>query len=62
MIDNLVSSRPRQVLLKVRFAEVNRSALEDWSRHLQTLNPQDLSYNGDCSAEPISDGNVTCQL
>jgi len=56
IIDNLVAPPAVQVLLKVRFAEINRSVLKRWSTRLQTINPQDLaggqSYNA--STDPSS--------
>ena len=50
VIDNLVAPPAVQVLLKVRFAEINRSALREWALRLQTLNPHELSDNGDYRA------------
>jgi pilus assembly protein CpaC len=60
VIDNLIAPPAVQVLLKVRFAEVNRTALRDWSTRLRTLNPQDLSDNGNWSGatEPSSSTNT----
>ncbi len=49
VIDNLIAPPAVQVLLKVRFAETNRTALRDWAARLRVLNPQDLSDNGDWS-------------
>jgi pilus assembly protein CpaC len=49
VIDNLIAPPAVQVLLKVRFAEINRTALKDWAARLRTLNPQDLSDNGNWS-------------
>lgn len=50
IIDNLIAPPAVQVLLKVRFAEINRSLLKRWSTQLQTVNPQNLvaddSYSG----------------
>jgi pilus assembly protein CpaC len=43
IIDNLVTPPQVQVLLKVRFAEINRTALKDWSSVLTTVNPHKLS-------------------
>jgi len=49
VIDNLIAPPAVQVLVKVRFAEINRTALKDWAARLRVLNPQDLSDNGDWS-------------
>jgi pilus assembly protein CpaC len=46
IIDNLVAPPAVQVLLKVRFAEISRSVLKRWSTQLSTVNPQNLSDNG----------------
>ncbi len=56
VIDNLVAPPAVQILLQVRFAEVNRSAIKDISSAFLTVNPQDLSDDGDWEAETISSG------
>lgn len=59
VIDNLISPPAVQVLLQVRFAEINRSGSTDWSTILSTLNPQDLDGdNADYFGETISDGLI----
>src|SRR4029077_16212253 len=50
IIDNLIAPPAVQVLLKVRFAEINRTVLKRWSSQLSTLNPQSLSDNGNYTA------------
>jgi pilus assembly protein CpaC len=62
VINNLIAPPAVQILLKVRFAEVNRSNLKDFSAALQTLNPQDLSSDGDWLGQTISDGLVRVLL
>jgi len=62
VINNLIAPPAVQILLKVRFAEVNRSNLKDFSVALQTLNPQDLSSDGDWLGQTISDGLVRVLL
>ncbi len=48
IVDNLSTPEAVQVLLKVRFAEVNKSAIKEFRSQLATLNPQDLnSRTGD---------------
>jgi pilus assembly protein CpaC len=48
IVDNLTTPEAVQVLLKVRFAEVNKSAIKEFRSQLATLNPQDLnSRTGD---------------
>ena len=49
IIDNLVAPQAVQVLVRVRFAEINRTALKDWSTRFSTLNPHKLSDDGDWS-------------
>ena len=49
VIDNLVAPPAVQVLLKVRFAEINRTALRDWAARLSTLNPHKLDTDGNWS-------------
>ena len=60
VVDNLIAPPAVQVLLKVRFAEINRTALKDWAARLRVLNPQDLSDNGDWSGftEPSAATNT----
>ena len=43
IVDNLTTPEAVQVLLKVRFAEVNKSAIKEFRSQLATLNPQDLN-------------------
>ncbi|HET8648944.1 MAG TPA: type II and III secretion system protein family protein, partial [Gemmatimonadales bacterium] len=47
IIDNLTTPTSTQVLLKVRFAEVSKSAMKAFRAQFATLNPQRLSDNGD---------------
>jgi len=47
IVDNLTTPEAVQVQLRVRFAEVNKSALKQFRSQIQTLNPQDLNSNGD---------------
>jgi pilus assembly protein CpaC len=56
VVNNLVSPPAVQVMLQVRFAEINRSNLKDFSAALRTLNPQDLKSDGDWEGSSISDG------
>jgi pilus assembly protein CpaC len=49
VIDNLIAPPAVQVLLQVRFAEINRTVLKDWSAALRVRNPQDISSDGDWS-------------
>ncbi len=56
VINNLVAPPAVQVLLQVRFAEINRSNLKDFATQLTTLNPQDLDSDGDWFAQSVSDG------
>jgi pilus assembly protein CpaC len=49
IVDNLVAPQAVQVLLRVRFAEINRTALKAWSSLFRTLNPHKLDSDGDWS-------------
>ncbi len=62
VINNLVAPPAVQVMLHVRFAEVNRSALKDWSAALQTLNPQDLDSDGNWFAQTSTSGLIQVLL
>jgi pilus assembly protein CpaC len=56
VIDNLVAPPAVQVLLQVRFAEINRTALRDWATQLSTLNPHQLDDNGNWSGSTDPSG------
>ncbi|HYT71247.1 MAG TPA: type II and III secretion system protein family protein [Gemmatimonadales bacterium] len=56
VVDRLQAPPARQVLLKVRFAEVSRSAAREMATRLATLNPHKLSTGGDWRGETMSDG------
>ncbi|HEX7090453.1 MAG TPA: type II and III secretion system protein family protein [Longimicrobiales bacterium] len=58
VIDAMQAPALQQVLLQVRFAEVNRSAISQFGTELSTLNPQLLNAEGDWSGETLSDGLV----
>ncbi len=47
IVDNLTTPEAIQVQLKVRFAEVNKTAVKQFRAQFQTLNPQHLNDNGD---------------
>jgi len=47
IVDNLTTPEAVQVLLRVRFAEVNKSAIKEFRSQLATLNPQDLDSRRD---------------
>jgi pilus assembly protein CpaC len=49
IVDNLIAPPAVQVMLQVRFAEINRTVLKDWAATLRVLNPQDISSDGDWS-------------
>jgi pilus assembly protein CpaC len=46
IVDNLTTPEAVQVQLKVRFAEVNKTAAKQFRMQVQTLNPQHLDDNG----------------
>jgi pilus assembly protein CpaC len=58
IIDNLVTPPAVEVKLKVRFAEINRTALRQWAANLSTLNPHKLSDGGDWSGATSADGTI----
>ena len=62
VINRLQAPPAKQVLLQVRFAEVTRTAAKELSSHLATLNPHQLSPNGDWSGETLSDGLIQLSL
>jgi pilus assembly protein CpaC len=63
IIDNLVAPQAVQVLLRVRFAEINRTALKDWATRFSTLNPHKLDTDGDWSGStnPTVGGDANIQ-
>jgi len=71
IVDNLTTPEAVQVLLKVRFAEVNKTAIKEFRSQLATLNPQDLNgrtgnWAGTANADPqtgtFADGVVDLAL
>jgi len=59
IVDNLTTPEAVQVLLKVRFAEVNKSAIKEFRSQLATMNPQDLNgrtgdWRGFANTDPQS--------
>ncbi|MEA2712744.1 MAG: pilus assembly protein CpaC [Gemmatimonadales bacterium] len=55
IVDNLTTPEAVQVLLNVRFAEVNKSAIKQFRSQLATLNPQHLNDQGDWRGSSNSD-------
>jgi len=47
IVDNLTTPDATQVLLQVRFAEINRSASKQWHSGVRVINPQKASDGGD---------------
>jgi pilus assembly protein CpaC len=71
IVDNLSTPEAVQVLLRVRFAEVNKSAIKEFRSQLATRNPQDLngrtgdwigSYNTNPQDGSFADGVVDLGL
>jgi pilus assembly protein CpaC len=65
IIDNLVAPQAVQVLVRVRFAEINRTALKDWATRFSVLNPHKLDTDGDWSGttDPtVGDNAITFLL
>jgi pilus assembly protein CpaC len=55
IVDNLTTPEAVQVLLNVRFAEVNKSAIKEFRSQLATLNPHHLDDRGDWIGSANSD-------
>jgi pilus assembly protein CpaC len=49
ILDNLIGPPAVQVLLKVRFAEINRTAIRDWATRFRVRNPHEISADGNWS-------------
>ncbi len=63
VLDNLQTPAPSQILLKVRFAEISRDALERLGNQLiRVVNPQDLRSDGTWEAGTDSDGVLDLSL
>lgn len=62
IIDHLSAPPSVQILLEVRFAEINRSALRRLSTQITTLNPHMLNDAGDWFGQSLSDGQLTLSL
>jgi pilus assembly protein CpaC len=62
VIDNLSIPTALQVKLQVWFAEVTRSALEEWASRLATVNPHELSDDGRYAGSTDSDGTIDFSL
>ncbi|MDX1566242.1 MAG: pilus assembly protein N-terminal domain-containing protein [Longimicrobiales bacterium] len=63
LINNLQTPAPSQIMLHVRFAEVNRSALNRLGNQIvEVLNPDQVSGDGDWQARTDSDGVVELSL
>ncbi len=58
VIENLFTPPAVQVMLQVRFAEISRSIMKDWSSSLSTLNPHELNDNGDWFGQTTPEGNI----
>jgi pilus assembly protein CpaC len=58
IVDNMIAPPAVQVLLQVRFAEINRSATKEWSAAFNALNTDELRGNLDWEGNTISDGLV----
>lgn len=62
VIENLFTPPAVQVLLQVRFAEISRSIMKDWSSSLSTLNPHKLDDDGDYLGNTNPEGNISFLL
>src|SRR5690606_10294946 len=58
VIDALQAPALQQILLQVRFAEVNRSAVTQFGTEISAINPQLLNADGDWGGETLSEGLV----
>ena len=62
VINRLQAPPAQQVLLQVRFAEVSRTAAKEMSSQLTSLNPHQLSKDGDWFGQSLSDGLIHLSL
>ena len=58
IVDNLTTPEAVQVLLKVRFAEVNKSAIKEFRSQLATLNPHRLDARDDYNPGWVGSSNT----
>jgi pilus assembly protein CpaC len=58
VIENLFTPPAVQVMLQVRFAEISRSIMKDWSSALSTLNPHEITDNGDWFGSTTPEGQI----
>ena len=58
VIENLFTPPAVQVMLQVRFAEISRSIMKDWSSSLSTLNPHEINDNGDWFGSTTPEGQI----
>ena len=58
VIENLFTPPAVQVMLQVRFAEISRSIMKDWSSSLSTLNPHEINDNGDWFGSTSPEGQI----
>ena len=58
VIENLFTPPAVQVMLQVRFAEISRSIMKDWSSALSTLNPHEINDNGDWFGSTTPEGQI----
>jgi pilus assembly protein CpaC len=58
IVDNMVAPPAVQVLLQVRFAEINRSATKEWSAAFNALNTDELGGNLSWRGNTVSDGLI----
>jgi pilus assembly protein CpaC len=61
IVDNLTTPEAVQVLLNVRFAEVNKSAIKEFRSQLATLNPQDLNASRNFDPGWVGSSNTNPQ-
>ena len=57
IVDNLTTPEAVQVQLRVRFAEINKTASKQFRAQFQTINPQHLDDNGDWVASTNTSGS-----
>jgi pilus assembly protein CpaC len=58
VIENLFTPPAVQVALHVRFAEISRSTMKDWSSALSAVNPQRLNSDGDYEVSTTPEGQI----
>ncbi|MGH7534081.1 MAG: type II and III secretion system protein family protein, partial [Gemmatimonadales bacterium] len=58
VVDNMVAPPATQILLQVRFAEINRSAFKEWASQFNAVNTDELRGDLGWEGQSVSDGLI----